>query len=371
MRALLHRLATGACAALALLLSAPPNRAAPPQAERVVMGVRVDARPFIWRDGGTGHYLGFLWDVCTDAVQRAGYGVTEVEVTAATRDAFLNEGTGGYDLLCDPTTMTLERSEKFATGGPDQLAALRALVFSPIIFVANASFVAKASDRNLPVPQLDPPLVCQPPPAPGRTASDGESPDATTASASAEPSWLERQERNYRFTLRPRPKTEARKYVIFGYVRGSTSAERLERKPPTDETLTICLRAMPSHAEAAAAFCNDQLDRYYGDLDIVREAIAGWNRDHDGTCVIPPRTGAAAEFYEPYAFVVSSGRLHDFPERFTLALYGMFSDGTIERLFNGHFKDAPRSPYLDTLFRLNSIPSVAAGAPNIAQEAGG
>ncbi|TCR87908.1 hypothetical protein [Rhizobium sp. BK376] len=65
--------------------------------------------------------------------------------------------------------------------------------------------------------------------------------------------------------------------------------------------------------------------------------------------------------YEPYAVVLSSKHIPAFPERFTLALYGMFEDGTIERLFKGHFPDeTQKSQYLTILFAINSIP---AGVP--------
>jgi hypothetical protein len=49
--------------ALALALPASAN------AEEVRIGARDDTKPFIWRDAETGNYLGFLWDVCTEAVQ--------------------------------------------------------------------------------------------------------------------------------------------------------------------------------------------------------------------------------------------------------------------------------------------------------------
>lgn len=358
MRVILRRLILAAGAALSFILAPVQVPAAPADADRVVIAVRVDARPFIWKDAGTGQYLGFLWDICTEAVQRAGYTFSETEVTAGTRAAFLNGGTGGYDLLCDPTTMTLERLTNFTTGGPSQLEGLRELQFSPIVFVANASYIEDNRGRNLPVVATQPPLRCEPP-----VETDAPESGAATAKTNGRdnelPEWLQKLEKKFRFRLQPVGKTETRKYQIWGYIAGSTSAERLERSPPRHKSVTICLRAFLSHAEAAAAFCKGDLNRYYGDLDIVREAVAGWNRQSGQRCTIPPRTSSAVDFYEPYAFVISSGTLPNFPERFTLSLYGMFNDGTIDRLFKGHFADAPRSPYLPTLFRLNSIPAIS------------
>ena len=61
--------------------------------------------------------------------------------------------------------------------------------------------------------------------------------------------------------------------------------------------------------------------------------------------------------YEPYAFVISSRTHPGLPEKVDLALYSMFQDGTIERLFAGHFPDTKMSDFLNTLFRINSIPA--------------
>lgn len=87
------------------------------RAEEVTIGVRDDARPFIWWDPDTKEYLGFFWDVCTEAVQRAGYRFHEVKVEAGKRADFLITGAGDFDLLCDPTTITLKRMQNFAYDG--------------------------------------------------------------------------------------------------------------------------------------------------------------------------------------------------------------------------------------------------------------
>ena len=110
------------------------------------MGVRTDARPFIaWSDQSE-EYLGFFWDICTEAVDRAGYTIaTKVQVDATLRADFLNKGIGDYDLLCDPTTITLERMRRFAD--EEETAQLE---FSPIVFVANGSFVQQ--ERGAPDP---------------------------------------------------------------------------------------------------------------------------------------------------------------------------------------------------------------------------
>ena len=138
---------------------------------------------------------------------------------------------------------------------------------------------------------------------------------------------------------------------ILGYVTGSTIRERIfEYKPPNVDPVAC---EFDSHEEAAAAFCGMKIDRYYGDLDIIRASIAKESEKIGKPC--PAEESPQAEFsYEPYAFVVSS-RIPDFPEKFTCALYSMFEDGTIQSHYTGRF-DAQMSSYLRTLFRINSIP---------------
>lgn len=350
-----------AALALFLLFHAGSPYAAPPGAAEVRIGVRVDARPFIWKDGVTGNYLGFLWDICTEGVQRAGYTFSETEVDAEARADFLREGTLGggrtLDLFCDPTTITLKRVENFATGRATDLE------FSPIIFVANATHMTNAGARLLSGAEVDRPPDCAElirradDPATGAKAAVPQSAPA------AKGTWLERLQRRFDFTLRQPAQEELpaqRRYEIWGYVGGTTIGEALNegrvRAAPASPTVT-CLRPMPSHGQAAAAFCEGRLDRYYGDVDIMRAAIADYRSVAGDKCPVDAPV-AADVTYEPYALVVSS-RLPEFPERFALALYGMFSDGTVERLFAGHFAEAPRSDYLSTLFRLNRIPAGA------------
>jgi hypothetical protein len=105
----------------------------------IIIAVRRDARPFIWKDRDTGQYLGFFWDICTEAVQRAGYRFRVEEIKAIGRKDFLSTGTQDYDLLCDPTTITLKRLQNFIRKN-----GASHLVFSPIVFVSNGTSSRKA-----------------------------------------------------------------------------------------------------------------------------------------------------------------------------------------------------------------------------------
>ncbi|QND34673.1 amino acid ABC transporter substrate-binding protein (plasmid) [Sinorhizobium meliloti] len=345
--------------------------------ERLTVGVRDDARPFIWRDPATKDYLGFFWDICTEAVQRAGYHVQPEEVDAEKRAKFLTTGEGDFDLLCDPTTITLRRMQNFAHNG-----RAPALEFSPIVFVANGSYVQlkrvddapKASGR-LPNEAPNSPSCGQilqwlqyagdrPPenwtwPAgtlPGNQGAKSTEVDGGDATAEGLLEWLERR---FDFTLR-RPQgnsEETKTFEIWGYVEGSTIGETLEAQigRRSQGNWVICPIALPSHTKAAAEFCAHRLARYFGDLDIIKAALTE-HRERNGSGCAADNSSANVGTYEPYAFVLSSHRFPDFPERLTLALYEMFGDGTIERLFAGHFPGAKKSQHLSTLFRINSIP---------------
>ncbi|MCA1408516.1 transporter substrate-binding domain-containing protein [Ensifer sp. IC3342] len=341
--------------------------------EEITVGVRSDARPFIWQDRNTNGYNGFFWDICTEAVQRAGYRFKAVNVETGKRAKFLSTGAGDFDLLCDPTTITLKRMQNFAyDGGAPHLE------FSPIIFVANGSYVqqqrraiAPKAAGNIPegapgkptcnevVSWLDRVEGDKPEawkwwPAPRLRAADLKK--APPHAAEGFFGWF-----NFDFTLRRQPQggdEKMKTFEVWGYVEGSTSEEtvKLQATAQSRNGLMVCPRAMSSHEDAARAFCSGSLARYYGDVDMIRAALAGYSED-TGTRCAADFTPAAAGSYEPYAFVVSTRHFSDFPERLTLALYGMFEDGTVERLFTGHFPETQKSHFLGTLFRINSIPA--------------
>lgn len=345
---------------------------APERASEIKMAVRIDARPFIWKNKATGQYLGFFWDICTEAVHRAGYRYgTPVEVDAEERKAFLSKATSDYDLLCDPTTITLGRMKTFA----DADGAFD-LSFSPIVFVANGGYESSA--------ELPPAWGKLPDDAPKDVSCDGlhawldreawlaeagdnppswnrpeVEPDRNAGSrgdANGE-SWFARLRRNLAFTLQqPKPKSP-RTYQLWGYVTGTTIRAEVEgnlKRAAARDGAVICPRAFKSHELVATDFCNGRLDRYYGDTEIIRAAIEE-RRGPDVPCKVDPPSAAGT--YEPYAFVVSTRSDPELPERFALALYGMFEDRTVERLFDGHFRDHEKSQSLSTLFRINSIPA--------------
>ncbi|MEM9630758.1 MAG: transporter substrate-binding domain-containing protein [Pseudomonadota bacterium] len=351
------------------------------QTETIKMAVRSDARPFIWKNDASGMYLGFFWDICTNAVQRAGYQFELVEINSEQRGTILQSGTPEIDLLCDPTTITLQRMKNFSTRGqaPD-------LDFSQIVFVANSSFVRPEPGHNrleneakLPSTAPESPTCedifswvefkrnpdgakqmhkwARAEPAPAKASKD------TAESKPAEGFWSWLQQ-NVSFTLPVAVEDETakqRSYQIWGYVEGTTIGDDLEmrRNVLSQNDTTVCTKGFKSHKEAASELCNGALSRYYGDVDIVRAALADFRVRNERDCPADLSTLLTGA-YEPYAFVVSSRNVDTLPEDLRLSLYGMFADGTIDRIFAGHFQETQISEYLRTLFRINSI---RAGTP--------
>lgn len=338
--------AAAALMAIFLMGSAPIAVAA-----EIVVAVRDDAAPFISHDKEKGGYAtGFLWDVCTEAVSRAGY-TFEVEVISADeRRRFIRVGKPTrYDLLCDPTTINLSRLKAFTAKG-----AAQHLSFSPIVFVANGSYAIADFREDSAIKgrgKLDEDLTPLSDPCPDVISRSmvKDLDRQTDQTAGALP--------GFRFI--PDDDSKEKTFEIWGYVEGSTIGEILVQEkakaPLQGDNRVICPRELPSHTAAAREFCERRLQRYYGDVDIVRAEIAAYVLRTKNKC--EHKIGRPNGTYEPYAFVMSSINQPDFPELFTLALYSMFNDGTMEGLFAAHFPDKDKSPHLATLFRINRIPS--------------
>lgn len=350
------------------------------KAEEVRIGVRVDTPPFASIDRDSGAYVGYFYKVCIEAVTRAGYQFVEKPINAENRMKFLNEGSGDIDLLCDPTTITLARMEKFAAQKVDQDKSDDApdvtlksgapnLDYSQIVFVANGGY-ATATTAAEPAWQdgieqavqeygtstlnscatyidyADAYVVNERKAKESGDDSEVEEADANTAGDSVEP-----KKPLIIFRYRP-PAIPPTAVQLLGYVVGSTIGEkvfdfRADYVQPVPCTL-------PSHDAAARAFCSGKLYRYYGDLDIVRASIANHNEHSESDCE-PDYARAKDLTYEPYAFVVSA-RVPEFRERFACALYSMFEDDTMADLFDGPFK-GEKSDLLSSLFAINSIPA--------------
>ena len=317
------------CIALLITLALPglAEQHDAPEKEIIRIGVRVDTRPFAWQDPETGGFRGFLADLCTAAVTRAGFPFRLEPVDATERMRFLEQRDNTYDLLCDPTTISLERLKSFAREPfPDRLR------FSPIVFVANGVWVRNPDDKITPL------------------AAPPEGTGCVPKLNTPEPG--------------PEGNTAPRDYLTAGFVVGTTAEALLNRLlrenalPVTDRQF-ICPVAQSSHVDGIMAFCNGTLAFYFGDLDIVRETAAD---------LVSRGIVASCEFdhaptpidYEPHALIVTD-RTEGFRPLFVAALYAVFADristsSTAEHFFDRYFENLERSPFLDALFRINSLP---------------
>lgn len=287
------------------------------EGDGIRMAVRMDARPFAWRAEGDGAYSGYLFDLCTRAVQIAEYSVAEtLPMLAGDRDGLM-AGDPEVDLMCDPMTVTVARA--------------RRVDFTPIVFIANSTYVSAR--------------------APTQFAPDDPAVPETC--------------RNYLGTL---PKSEGRKVVLAGVVAGTTSVGGFEAARtvdargisvlPDETGFAVCRREVPSHVEGFRRFCSGELGYYFADVDILRANVA----------VHPEcdyRFENAFFQYEPYALALTSTDA-DFRRRMSAAVMEMFSTGEALEIYNTYFATGenvrPMAESLKMLFRINSIPLGAESA---------
>jgi len=334
----------------------------------VTIGVRTDAMPFVWQDTRTKSYVGFFYDICTVAVKRAGYMFREEPVDASQRKQFFEGAVTAYNLLCDPTTVTLKRLNDFVED-----PSLKHLQFSPIIFVANGSYVrldhSKKSVETLGYfnvrddekrPDNCEEIVSNTWSPPQKEQGEEVAVCSTYAQHPFDGAKFKECFKSL-VQLRPVPPdpTRVTQGEIWGYVKGTTIEDQVDaeiRKLWNDgDGKLICKQSLDDHKQAVELFCSGRLARYYGDLDIIRASIAMHRTDFD----VCPFTEALEEerTFEPYALVISSSDTHpEFSERFVYALYKMFHDGTIKKIYGVNFPNTPPTTYLRKLFEINKVP---------------
>ncbi|WP_434050748.1 MAG: hypothetical protein RDA78_15600 [Roseibium sp.] len=341
----------------------------------VVVGVRTDARPFVWWDESTKGFNGFVYSLCLKAVTHTGYMPAFVKVDSIARTKFLETGAGDYDLLCDPTTLTLSRAMHFADHSKSGNKSLGSLHFSPIYFVANGGHVElKAKSKiigkgafQIETEHLQKTNACVDAIKEVWAPSEIDQ-DARQARVSEDQSSQSRLKKwlNDNIQLRyhkpdEKIETPVTNVSVWGYVRGASIEKRVlsDQQESYEDRTTVCLHVFDTHEEAAARFCDGYLSRYYGDLDIIR-----------ATLLVASDTNSACEYeeaseqqrtYEPYAFVVSSGRYPDFPNKFAAALYALFHSNSVQDEHAASFPGVSTTTYLKTLFLINKVPSGESG----------
>jgi ABC-type amino acid transport substrate-binding protein len=314
-------------AVLAVAMAAAGGSAkadAPGEDPPKVIAVRVDARPFAWRtEDSVATFRGYLVDLCIDATTRAGFHFELVPVTAADRELILSGDflvqSGALageriDLLCDPTTITLDRLA----------ALLRAeqydATFSPIVFVANGSSVKRvARDDQAPCelgPQSSAHPACATVPLAHEGGDQGESGGAAATVEVVEPEgarcWPEAGDA----------------YFMAAGVTGTTAQATVERAVRMNllglrEGQRVCWKAVANHRDGVEAFCKKEYQFYFGDLDIIN-AYRTLAVEAGIPCDVVPGRPLS---YEPYALLITS---EDAAYRSALiaAIYEIFADGT-------------------------------------------
>ncbi len=261
--------------------------------DSVSVSYRIDTPPFSYRTDGGG-YSGMLVQLCEEAVQRAGYRITErIPVTSADRFEMPS------DLVCDPTTITRSRAKD--------------MEFSPIVFVANSSFISLKDTTVL-------------------TEEDiAKAPDCSSK----------------------RARQPKRALVGVGLAGSTTANVTLKRATEANilgDTLDygLCTVLFDNHNEGVEAICDGKISFYFGDMDILRAHLA--TRDD---CPASLRSGFFS--YEPYAFVIPSDDAA-FRRRLVAAIYDIYADGTAVEAYHEAFPGQPMSGPLEMLFRINAIP---------------
>ncbi|MBO9407861.1 hypothetical protein J7399_10505 [Shimia sp. R9_1] len=374
---------------------------------KIIMGARTDVPPFIWKDKRTQKYRGLFWDICVEALVRSNRPFETVPISAGQRSDLLSKGSyctedgepygtctaeiATVELLCDPTTVNLKRMQTFSEiDNEDQGEGLHRFVFSPILYLANGSYFQLGYPRRVfreqlaktlklrctQFPELKPvfcaerehptgwewlrrpdtELFAQKPSIDWTTACD-----AILEAMATDKDLPENTEDPGRKVwppqIWPEPDPVKPEFEIWGYLEGSTIGPSVVKAAElAPSSIGICPQAFDSHTLATEAFCNGKIYRYFGDVDLVRAAVNAYRANNTDNDCPADETPSSRGTYEPYALVLSNEK-RGFAEDFTLALYSMFTDGTIAQMFDGRFGERRRSQYLETLFRINSIPT--------------
>ncbi|WP_299847754.1 ABC transporter substrate-binding protein [uncultured Roseovarius sp.] len=250
------------------------------------VGVRVDAAPFAYKTP-EGEYAGFVFELCTYALKAARLDYTAQDANVDRRLPGLIRVEGRpreYDVLCDPTSITLSRARDYVLSAP--------------VFVSGGSFLHSGKADQALLGEANRTLEVRP-----AVAVDGA-----------------RFETRSTYALESTPQTnvpdctELPEGAIIGarlgYVRETTGRKVIDRAwssgaPPIHlaHFQTICAKPYPSHADAVEALCRgDEISYHFGDRDIIdyyRRKILETDPSCDAT------THDLSFTSEPYAIVIS------------------------------------------------------------------
>lgn len=311
--------------------------------DKLRVGYRKDAAPFVYEENG--QRVGFLYEICESILDRSGLPYEWTLVQAGSRLSALGKPQNGpqIDLLCDPVTVTLERS--------------RTIMFSPVLFVSGGSYLAIESNVAYVQGVLE-----------WETAGQALSHDGTVVPFSEKPGEGLRQ-------VSVKPCSELVEGQIgsirIGVIKESTGPEIIANalragdpvviKPGPWET--VCYQEFDTHTEGIAYLCEGRKERgyplsfYFGDRDIILTYL-----DRLGDC---PDVKASDRFYsiEPYALGISARVSREQYILLQSALFRVFSEeyedaGTTLPfyLFRKYFRSSRPSSSLNAVFTSLIVP---------------
>ncbi len=281
--------------------------------ETISVGFREDAAPFIFQEGSDPpRFAGFLADLCTSALERAQISFTAVPVDSRTR--FEKLAAGEIDLLCDTTSVTMERA--------------RDMLFSPMVYVSGVSYLYSANAEKKLIEAY------QNQPADQKQPFSGRGPNCDNLPAGVSPV----------LKVAVLPDTTARLAL------SREDEERLFRlRRGMDETVCYSEDAT-SYREGVAALCAGEVAFFLGDRDMLSYYLDAYLKTGECDALLSGRFLS----YEPYAFVVRDGRV-DLAKMLQEQIFGLFRSGKAEELFRVYFSKTRKSDLLEALFRLNSV----------------
>ncbi len=249
------------------------------------LGVRVDSAPFAYKTPDNG-YAGFVFELCTFALEAAGLAYAPQDANVSGRlDRLVGNASGPreYDILCDPTSITINRARDYVLSAP--------------IFVSGGSFLRSGKADQIMLNEARETLETRPAVAPDGTRFETTSKDAMVTTPQANvPDCAGLPE-------------GAIVGARLGYVENTTGRNVIDRAwssgaPPfsLSHFQTICATPVDSHADAVEALCRGEISYHFGDRDIIdyyRREIHQTATNCDAT------TDDRSFTVEPYAIVIS------------------------------------------------------------------
>ncbi len=271
--------------------------------EMLRVGVRSDAWPFSSLDKDTGKFEGFIYEICAFSFRAIGFKENVdfrlLPVTAENRlKGLIRRNEEGvvvpreFDMVCDPTSVTIERIGKlifsrtlFVSGG-SYLQSNRAL---DDVYDNSLTTLTSRVDNELPI-----------------TLAQGEAFETDASLSNVRSTSLNVQRRVIACADLSDSQIPG---AILGYVR-ETTGEALINKALSSESPPVsvanfqvmCSRGFPSHQAAIIALCNSDITHHFGDRDIINSALLRYKREgHECDAEV----GETVYTSEPYAIAFS------------------------------------------------------------------